>query len=195
MGGVYPTPVDASVDLLPGERPLWQGRPVRHPLFRPPDAVLIPFSLLWGGFVLTMLVVIGIGRSSLGSLVVLLPFSAVAVYLIAGRFVVRAIASRRTRYAVTDRRVLIVGGLSGTRVTSAYLTSLPPPVIRERADRSGSVAFGSFPGLGDAFGRQAGRTGWAIEPSLTPVLRDIEEVRRVRDLIASAQATSRPGGR
>jgi hypothetical protein len=36
----------AAVDLLPGERILWEGRPVRTQLFRPTDAFLIPFSLV-----------------------------------------------------------------------------------------------------------------------------------------------------
>ena len=41
-----------SVDntLLPGERIVWDGRPLRHRIFRRTDAVLVPFSLLWCGF-------------------------------------------------------------------------------------------------------------------------------------------------
>lgn len=36
--------VDVVVaDLLPGERIVWQGSPVRHGLFRAADAVLVPF--------------------------------------------------------------------------------------------------------------------------------------------------------
>jgi hypothetical protein len=196
MSRVYSSPEADSIDLLPGERVLWQGRPIRHPLLRPPDAFLIPFSLLWSGMVLTGLVAtVTRDPGSLGILVILVPFSAIAVYLLVGRFLVRAIASRRARYAVTDQRVVILGGLSGTRVRSAYLDALPPPVVKERPDRSGSVAFGAFPGVGDAFGRGSGRTGWAIEPSPTLVLRDVEEARRVRDLVANAQAASRQAAR
>jgi len=74
-----------------------------------------------------------------------IPFVFIGLYLVVGRFVVRAVASRRARYVITDRRVLIAGGLSGTRTTSVYLRSLPPPVMAERPDRSGSLAFGAFP--------------------------------------------------
>jgi hypothetical protein len=91
---------------------------------------------------------------------------------------------------VTDRRLLVLGqGPSGKRTVSYYLNALPPPVIMEALDRSGSLAFGAFPTLGDSFAHN-GRNGfrmWSSEPSATPVLRHIPEVRRVRDLIAQAQ--------
>ena len=38
-----------AADLLPGERILWEGRPVRHRLLRPPDALLVPFRIRWCG--------------------------------------------------------------------------------------------------------------------------------------------------
>lgn len=67
------------------------------------------------------------------------------LYLVVGRFVVRAIVSRRTRYVVTDRRVLVIGGMSGTRTTSAYLRSLPPPIVTSgRTDRAASPSVRSL---------------------------------------------------
>jgi hypothetical protein len=117
-----------------------------------------------------------------------IPFVLVGLYLVIGRFVVRAITTRRTRFVVTDRRVVVVGGLSGARTTSAYLNALPPPVCAEGPDGSGSLAFGEFPGIGDMFNSRKGWRGWASEPSATPVLWDIPEVRRVRDLVANSQA-------
>ena len=61
------------------------------------------------------------GRDSLASFGAWwgLPIALLGLYFIVGRFVVRAIVSRRTRYVLTDQRLLVIGGLSGTRTTSS----------------------------------------------------------------------------
>ncbi|MEU8662868.1 hypothetical protein [Actinoplanes philippinensis] len=175
--------------LLPGERILWEGAPVRHRLFRTTDLILVPFSLVWCGFAIFWLIgVLSDGNSRFALFGI--PFVVVGVYLVAGRFAVRAIASRRAAYTVTDGRVVVRGGLTGRRLTTAYLKSLPPPVIAERPDGSGSLAFGAFPGPGDVFtgDRRNGWRAWSDEPATTPILWEIPDVRRVRDFIAHAQA-------
>ena len=178
---------------LPGERILWEGRPLRHPLFRRTDTLLVPFSLLWCGFAVFWEVNVLTGGAPIFFSLWGVPFVLAGLYLVAGRFVVRAVSSRRTQYTITNGRVLVHGGWSGRQLTTAYLRSLPPPVITERLDGSGSVAFGAFPGVADVFtgGRRQGwRAAWSSEPSLTPVLWDVPDVRRVRDLAAHAQAQS-----
>jgi hypothetical protein len=183
-----------ETSLLLGERIVWAGRPVRHRLFRRPDVVLVPFSALWCGFAVFW------ERSALSGGAPFffalwgVPFVLVGLYVVAGRFVVRAVSSRRTRYTITDRRVLVHGGWSGNRLRTQYLNSLPPPVITEEPDGSGSLAFGEFPGIGDAFTtwRRSGWRVWSSEPSPTPVLWDVPDIRRVRDQVAHAQRE--PGG-
>ncbi|GIF41513.1 hypothetical protein BC793_111126 [Actinoplanes xinjiangensis] len=175
--------------LLPGERVLWEGAPMRHRLFRRTDVLLLPFSVVWCGFAIVWLV--RALRSDGAGLFPLfgVPFVIVGVYLVAGRFLVRALASRRTVYTVTDGRVVVRGGPTGARLTTAYLRDLPPPVIAERPDGSGSLAFGGFPGIGDVFtgGAKRGWRGWSDEPSDTPILWEVPDVRRVRDCVAQAQ--------
>ena len=163
---------------------------MRHPMFRRTDTLLVPLSLVWCGFaVFWELGVVTDGAPAFfalwGAAFVLAGF-----YIVAGRFVVRVVSSRRTRYTITNGRVLVHGGWRGERLTTAYLRSLPPPVIAERPDGSGSLAFGAFAGITDLFtgGRRQGWRVWSSEPSLTPVLRDVPDVRRVRDFVARAQA-------
>ena len=166
---------------------------MRHRVFRRSDALLVPFSLLWCGFAVFW----ESGALSEGAPFFFAlwgaPFVLVGLYIVAGRFVVRAVSSRRTRYTITDRRVLVHSGWSGGRLSTLYLNSLPPPVITEEPDGSGSLAFGAFPGVAEAFtgGRRQGWRIWSSEPSLTPILWDVPDIRRVRDLVAHAQ--TQPG--
>jgi hypothetical protein len=101
------------VDLLPGERLRWEGRPVRHRLFRSADALLVPFSIVWWVFAIfwEVSVLVSIVTSDDGPPVFFgfigIPFTLIGLYLVVGRFAVRAVASRRTRYAVTDWRVVL----------------------------------------------------------------------------------------
>lgn len=178
---------------LPGERILWEGRPLRHRALRRTDAVLVPFSLLWCGFAVFWESGVLSSGAPLFFALWGVPFVLVGLYLVAGRFVVRVVSSRHTRYTITDRRILVHSGWSGGRLRTQYLNSLPPPVIAEESDGSGSLAFGEFPGMTDAFtgGRRQSWRAWSSEPSLTPVLWDVPDIRRVRDLVALAQ--TQPG--
>src|SRR5262245_45908419 len=185
---------DEDVDLLSGERIIWTGEPTERRLLRPEDALLIPFSLLWGGFAIVWEAnAISTGAPGFFALWGI-PFVVIGLYLIAGRFVVRAVALSHARYTVTDLRVVITGGFTGRAEHASYLNSLPPPVIRERGDGTGDLAFGSFPGIADVFaGRR--RWGWGYRASLSPwgeplsppVFRSVPIVRHVRDLILAAQ--------
>jgi hypothetical protein len=182
--------MSAPVDLLPHERILWEGHPVRRRLWRRSDVFYVPFSVVWTGGVASVVVVLvarGAGPGLIGPVVLLL----FGLHITFGRFVVRAVSWRRTRYVITDRRVLVVGGLSGRWTRSQYLHALPPPVMAERPDRSGSLAFGAFPGFWDSDRR---RSPWASEPGHTPVLWDVAEVRHVRDVVAWGQAAANPTG-
>lgn len=177
--------------LLPGERILWEGRPLRHPLFRRTDLFLVPLSLLWCGFAVFWEASVLVEGAALFFFALFgVPFVLFGLYIVAGRFVVRAVSSRRTRYTITNGRVVVHGGWSGDRLSTAYLRSLPPPVITERPDGSGSLAFGAFAGVADVFmgGRRQAWRAWANEPSLTPVLREVPDVRRIRDFVAHVQA-------
>jgi hypothetical protein len=186
--------MDLDVGLHPGERIVWNGRPVRSRLLQPADAMMIPFSLLWAGFaVFWEINVLNDGAPFFFALWGL-PFIAVGGYVTVGRFWVRAWSQHNTSYTVTTSRVIVVRGRS---VVSEYLTALAPPVILERTDGSGDLAFGSMMGGFSPGYRHYGPDGyhqtgaWGYRPGTGLRLRDIAQVRRVRDIVASAQAAAR----
>lgn len=97
--------------LDPGERMLWTGRPIQGWTLSKIDIFLIPFSAIWalgalGG------VAAALAEAPLASLPVLLLFLAIAFYIMVGRFMQDARRRARTRYAITDRRALILRGRS-----------------------------------------------------------------------------------
>jgi hypothetical protein len=158
------------------------------------DAFLIPFSMVWCGFAIFWET--AAARSDVPFFVLIWGglFVAIGVYVVVGRFLVRAISLRRTRYVVTDRRLVVTNGLRGRRTESHYLDSLPPPMIRERDDRSGTLSFGRSTGISDLYSRRSTGSSWrswSDVPSSLPVLVEIPEVRYVRDIVANAQAKPR----
>jgi hypothetical protein len=177
-----------GVDLLDGEHVRWEGRPVRHPLLRTQDALVFPQSILGAVFGVAAPVGFMVVDGAPPSLIALvgIPLVLLGFYAVVGRYLIRLIVSRRTRYVLTDRRLLIIGGLFGTRVTSTYLRLLRPPIVIEAPDRSGSLAFGAFPTAWDELKRNS-RWSWVSKPSNEPVLWHIPDVSRVRDLVADAQ--------
>jgi hypothetical protein len=185
---------DEVVDLLPRERIVWTGEPTERRLLRREDALLLPITIIWS--VLAISGAVQNFRTGLGGFFAWWGglFVLIALYLTVGRFVVRAISLGNTRYTLTDQRVVVSGGLTGRAEHTDYLLSLPPPVIVERSDGSGDLAFGSFPGVVDALTRRRGFNvamwGESIKP---PIFRGIPNVRYVRELVVNAQTTARSG--
>lgn len=96
--------------LLEGESLLWWGRPDPTKHLGLSDIFLVPFSLLWGGFAFFW--EIGVLTSGAPAFfgVFGLAFVAMGVYMIFGRFIVKARRKRRTAYGLTDQRVLVAVG-------------------------------------------------------------------------------------
>ena len=172
-------------ELSPGEKLLWAGQPRAGIQFRASDAVLIPFSFLWGGFaVFWEMTVIRSGAPLLLRLWGV-PFVLVGLYLISGRFFVDAYRRGRTYYALTSDRVLIVSGSNNRSVKSLPLGSLGEVTLTERDDRSGSIMFG--PGAGPA--GWAGRAGWpAAGRQAGSGFEMVEDARLVYQQLRAAQA-------
>ncbi|PCN48702.1 hypothetical protein Csp2054_06315 [Curtobacterium sp. 'Ferrero'] len=98
----------AREHLRPDEQLYWAGTSDPGKLFGPRDGFLVPFSLIWTGFVVSSL--IGIPRSAgVGpELVIPVALTLVGLHLVFGRFLVKAHRKRTTVYAVTSRRAMII---------------------------------------------------------------------------------------
>src|SRR5262245_5035410 len=173
-----------SAELTRGERLLWGGMPRQGLRLRASDWYMVPFSLMWGGFALFWEYMALTNPRSGPTFFALwgIPFVLIGLYMMVGRFFVDSYQRTKTYYGVTDRRVLILSGLINRRITSVALQNLGDVSLSERADRSGSIAFGAsrmaYPASWDWSGQVQG-----------PAFDLIDDARRVYDVVQEAQRT------
>jgi hypothetical protein len=142
-------------ELLPGETLLWSGQPSRRVIFHKEDAMLIPFSLMWGGFAIFWEIGASGGFSShihgpgnaAGWLFPLwgIPFIVIGQYLIWGRFLYAAWKKGRIFYGLTQKRVLILDSAWSRSLNAAYVDQIPVIEKTIRADGIGTLRFGYPP--------------------------------------------------
>jgi hypothetical protein len=185
-GGVVAGDLDVLQELQPGEQVLWSGRPRQGLLLRWSDALTIPFSLVWcSGAIFWEAMAITKGAPLFFRLWGV-PFVLVGVYIVIGRFVIDAMARARTRYAVTDRRVLIASGLLRKSVHAINLRGLTEMEIVEGRRGRGTIIFG--PTSLQATIRTTMLRGWpGAGRSLLPAFDSIDAVRQVLAIIQKAQ--------
>jgi hypothetical protein len=182
---------DAEAGLLPGERLLWTGRPVR--------ARVIPGDLVLPGLLLALLLVTvagtprrgpvddpgGLADQALWTAVVLAAVIAATVRAL--RF--KPDELRRTAYQVTDRRVLIT---TGSRPTwTAFLDQLSEPVVVPQRDGTADLSLGT----GETLSLSALSRGELPLPAVTPgawqpfpVLRGLADAEAAREVISAGRA-------
>ncbi len=164
--------------LLPGESLLWGGVPKSVPAVEKSDLFIVP-GLLFVGFWVHM------ESQTTSSPLFVYVAPTVIVLLWIGQMIIRYFKRRSSSFVVTDRRVVV--RRKGADVTSCYLSDLGPPQLAEHANGTGTITFG---GGGLLAGFLGGKKSQEAESSL-PELVGIEDARRVRDLIATAQHQAR----
>lgn len=175
--------------LFAAERILWTGQPKQGISFNQNDVLAIPFSFLWGGFAIYWNYGVWTSFPSTGTpddwLFKLwgLPFLAVGLYLIAGRFFYEAWIRSRTYYAVTSARVLILRGRPNTKFISRDIRSLPMLELAEHRGDTGTIAFDSDDAGYSIFGRKRAFGIWPVAASANAQFYRIEDARRVYNLI------------
>lgn len=196
-------PRDATFQLEPGERVLWLGRPQQGVVFRKMDLLMIPFSLLWGGFAfvweafaiglaLTVRHPVPFFIAAVGLL-----FVGMGLYTVVGRFWYDAYRRANIAYAVTDRHVLIATGGSDRKQTSLDVTQLLQLKCYERADGSGTIVFG-YEHFFDDWNRQFPQTRLSRfncrYPPPPPAFERIDQVQHVFELIRESRSRLEQAG-
>jgi hypothetical protein len=175
-------------ELMSGESLLWTGRPDPRVIFHRDDWYLIPFSLLWGGFAIFWEAgVLGYwgsnpkhGTPSTFMALWGIPFIVIGQYLIWGRFLYDAWLKRRTYYAVTNRRVLVIQEGWNRKTSWAYLGTIP--TVEREGSITGTLWFGpKYPVIAGRGQKTRGMSRFSIGDF--PVFADIDDLDSVYHMV------------
>jgi hypothetical protein len=175
-------------ELVAGEQLRWSGQPLAGVRFQAADVLLVPFSLLWGGFAIFWEAEAVLHGAPLLFQLWGIPFVCVGLYLILGRFFYDAWRRSHTVYGFTDQRVLIVVVGARRAVTSLRLKTLPDLSLSESRDGMGSISFGGGAISGLLSGELRGWPGASRRAG--PRFELLPQVRSVYEAIQAVQRTA-----
>lgn len=167
----------------PGQQAEWIGHPRGGLRFQRGDIFMIPFSLLWGGLVLFSLGPTfthpAAGNSAIGS-IVLCFFAVVAVYIVAGRFLVDMYLRSQTTYQLRGESAIIRRTGLFANTTEVYLPSVGSINLDLSADGSGTIYFGPRSNAWNG-------TGWPSYGPNSPAFVMIDRAQYVFDRCKALQ--------
>jgi hypothetical protein len=174
-------------ELLSGEKFYWAGKPNPHVIFHSDDWSAIPFSLFWTGFFIfceaDALGYVSDSKRGGGSLFMVLwgiPFIVIGQYMIWGRFFYDAWLKRRTYYAVTNRRVLVLQEGWNWKVRDMHVEAIVGMEIE--GDAVGTIWFGpKYPVIVRRGQKSRGLNRFTIGEVL--VFADVDDVQAVHRLV------------
>ena len=165
--------------LLRGENIIWRGRPQQGLMLAGRDGLLIPFSLVWGGFAIFWEST-ALRLRNAPVLMVLFGgvFVLVGLFLIFGRFIFDAWIRAAVFYALTDHRILIFRSRPSASFQSVSLDRLPEATLNETSDGRGTIRFGPTFSIWNNRG-MGGLGAWKASLDPTPQFIAIEDVKKV----------------
>jgi|SRR5579872_6324104 len=186
-------------ELTLGETVLWAARPCARVVFHGnPYEPLVLFSLLAGGFTILWETLAiwslwsmpsHIGRSVL-MILFGIPLFVDGQYRMWGRFRYAAWKKKKTYYAVTDRRVIVIHNYRERQVASAEISALTTLLKEKYSDEVGTIRFVPSPALiARTWSEMITLDKWEIWDPLSvkrgPVFEDVEDVDAVYQLISA----------
>lgn len=163
------------------ERTLWRGRPRQGLMLRGADILMIPFSLLWGGFALYWQYSVASTDAPLLFRLWGIPFALVGLHMIAGRFFVDAWQRAKTEYEVSSESIIIRSGLFRRSEQVLALRELADFSLTENSKGEGTITFG-VSSAGDVF---SGLASWPGVEGM-PRFDSIANARKVYEIIRNA---------
>jgi hypothetical protein len=124
--------------LVNGEYILWKGKPQEGNFLLPSDLYMIPFSILWcAGAIFWEYSVVSHGAPLLFCLFGI-PFVGMGLYLVIGRFLWAAWIRKRTRYVITNKKIIRA---RGHRIDMMDGRTMPPVQIHVFGNGCGTLFF------------------------------------------------------
>ena len=172
-------------NLSINERVLWRGAPRQGLMLRAADVLMIPFSLLWGGFAVFWEYSVIRSEAPLMFRLWGIPFILMGMHMIVGRFFVEAWQRAKTEYMVTNERIIIRSGIFSRQVKSLDLRTLGEFSLTENGKGEGTISFGVSPD-GNMF------SGLAAWPGIDTVPRfdSVPDAAKVYDIIRNAHCAA-----
>jgi hypothetical protein len=184
--GYFKAQAEIQHELDSGEKLLWSGQPRQGLCLNASDAFVIPFSLVWCGFAIFWETSVIKDHAPLLFKLWGVPFVAIGLYMLFGRFFAGSYMRARTYYGATDKRLIIVTNGFSRHVRSPGWQSLPEATLTERGDGGGVINFG--PRLPLNLSQSGNVDGWpGSSRSLMPVLDLPERAREAYNAIQRAQ--------
>jgi len=176
-------------ELLKDEQIQWTGQPETSVLFSRADIFLVPFSFMWGGFTIFWEAGVLFTRSESGQgapfffALFGIPFVLMGLYMIFGRFIWKNYRKKRTYYAVTNKRIIVLTETLNRSVQAEFIDKISSLNKSVRRDGIGSVRFGSS----NMTAAMYGNTGMDFFGSFygpdVPVFYDIKDANQVYETV------------
>lgn len=130
---------ELGVFMLPNEHVIWTGRPRPYHQFAFTDLAQVAWGFISIVFMYYLYVINASGGALAG--VITLLWSALSLYSIVGRYVLRFVVRKHTKYIITNQRVMMV--LDGKRpwIASQFISALPKLRVTVNKRGKGSVEF------------------------------------------------------
>lgn len=174
-------------ELLKDEELLWTGRPEVNVLFTIQDIYLVPFGLLWCGFIFfgikDMFSKIGTSTGDILGLIFFSIFFIIGLYLLFGRFLYKIYKKKNTYYAVTNKRIIIITKIFSKNIQAVFINGIPTINKSIRKSGIGTIRFGNSSYLNSFYSNTGLDFLGSFYGQECPTFYDIKDAERVYQLV------------